>query len=404
MNENVVFLSKTCNSLEISRILNLPLKDVEKLLIDNYYKDSFKISKENLLECADRIYFESPALLASEFNMSEITLKKYLDVCKLFNSKKARINFNDDNIDDELIKNVTLDYSNLLSIAQLMSKYHLSKGKVKEILHNNNLSTSKITFNDLIFDKIDTEEKAYWLGFLYADGYVSGRNDNDVELSLKILDCEHLFKFKEFLQAKRLVKLDFKIKRCRFNAISKHFNEQLTKLGCTPNKSLTLKFPTKDQVPENLILPFIRGYYDGDGILSYSLKSDKAVISSGLLGTEDFLNGVMQYFPELKHTTLIKANKEGAKECKVITWSKYDSIYFLNTIYNNANIYLTRKYKRYLFFKENDFAVYKSNLVDYDRAISEEAKLFINTQYNIDFDKEYANSEISKEIKESLPS
>ena len=41
------------------------------------------------------------------------------------------------------------------------------------------------------FKEIDTEDKSYWLGFLYADGSVR-KNTNTVELSLKGSDIEHL--------------------------------------------------------------------------------------------------------------------------------------------------------------------------------------------------------------------
>ena len=55
-----------------------------------------------------------------------------------------------------------------------------------------------LKFDNTVFDTIDTEEKAYWLGFMYADGYVQN-NGNSVELSLKGSDVEHLEKFRVFL-------------------------------------------------------------------------------------------------------------------------------------------------------------------------------------------------------------
>ena len=48
------------------------------------------------------------------------------------------------------------------------------------------------------FENIDTEEKAYWLGFLYADGYVNA-NEDKIELCLAEKDFHHLEKFKNFI-------------------------------------------------------------------------------------------------------------------------------------------------------------------------------------------------------------
>lgn len=73
-----------------------------------------------------------------------------------------------------------------------MSKY-IKKENI-EIITN---STRKYIVDD-VFEKIDTEEKAYWLGFLFADGYV-GTNDNSVGLGLAIKDIEHVKKFKKFI-------------------------------------------------------------------------------------------------------------------------------------------------------------------------------------------------------------
>lgn len=49
-----------------------------------------------------------------------------------------------------------------------------------------------------IFENIDTEEKAYWLGFLYADGCV-GSKESKVELSLAEKDLRHMEKFRSFI-------------------------------------------------------------------------------------------------------------------------------------------------------------------------------------------------------------
>ena len=58
----------------------------------------------------------------------------------------------------------------------------------------------KHTCNEHFFDTIDTQEKAYWLGFLFADGNVSNIS-NTVSISLKGDDIAHLEKFKIFINA-----------------------------------------------------------------------------------------------------------------------------------------------------------------------------------------------------------
>ena len=48
-------------------------------------------------------------------------------------------------------------------------------------------------FDNTIFEKIDSEEKAYWLGFLEADGCLhSGKGDYRIELGLKEEDYSTL--------------------------------------------------------------------------------------------------------------------------------------------------------------------------------------------------------------------
>ena len=76
--------------------------------------------------------------------------------------------------------------------------------------------------------------------------------------------------------------------RCRWNISNKHLWNSLNTLGCTPRKSLTLQFPDINifSSPE-LVKHFIRGYFDGDGCLSYYKDSLKPAIS--LLGTPEFL-------------------------------------------------------------------------------------------------------------------
>ena len=107
------------------------------------------------------------------------------------------------------------------------------------------IDTSRNSLIKDIFHIIDTEEKAYWLGFLYADGYVS--KYNQVEVSLTLEDEEHLKKLKKFVNTNTNIITDDH--RCRLLFCSKELANDLASLGCINNKSLILTFPSEEQVP-----------------------------------------------------------------------------------------------------------------------------------------------------------
>ena len=162
-------------------------------------------------------------------------------------------------------------------------------------------------FNEHIFDSIDTEEKAYWLGFIFADGYIDSspldsnkKPTYNFELSLKGDDSHHLEKFNKFIEhQKNIVRIsdvkceDVICKRCRLGVANKHLWETLNSYGCTPKKSLTLKFPNESIFKDkSLIRHFIRGYWDGDGCLSWSNKEHTSP-SVSVVGTKEFLYKVL---------------------------------------------------------------------------------------------------------------
>lgn len=217
-----------------------------------------------------------------------------------------------------------------------------------------------------LFKNIDSEEKAYWLGFLFADGNVHSTT-NQITICLKIADYSHLEKFKKFIGANNRIYINDKTKSCRYQFFSKEMKLDLINLGCIPKKSLTLEFPTK--IPKHLITYFIRGYFDGDGCLTYYKKSkskicDLVIPCIKILGTSDLLNGIKDNF-SFNSGTIRKANIKGSDFCKEVGYYGINAINFLNNIYYNSNIHLERKYLRYKLFEVNNFAVQKRNLLDY---------------------------------------
>ena len=69
--------------------------------------------------------------------------------------------------------------------------------------------------------------------------------------------------------------------------------------GCTPRKSLALNFPTKEQVPDEYLYDFIRGYVDGDGHIRYDKRYEIVI-----LGTKNFLQGLLSRIDKNWHYSL----------------------------------------------------------------------------------------------------
>ena len=90
---------------------------------------------------------------------------------------------------------------------------------------------------------MQSEEQFYWLGFMYADGNLS-KKGNRIEIRLSIKDKDHLEKFKKFLNYSHELMhvFDGKHHKCRLSVTNHHMWDTLNSYGCTPKKSLTVKF------------------------------------------------------------------------------------------------------------------------------------------------------------------
>lgn len=231
-----------------------------------------------------------------------------------------------------------------LSIRELSVKYKINRGLLSGYALGKGIDiyNRKSKCNDRIFDVIDTEDKAYWLGFLYADGNVHKHNNSyRIELSLKEGDLEHIKKFKSFMCSENRISYREPQKAYRIGIGSRRIYERLIELGCIPNKSLIIKFPTNDQVPNSLLKHFIRGYFDGDGCFSLRHNVHSISPSICILGTEDFLSGIQKIYNG-------KISKKSTENIYSLRFRKEEALKFLKDIYTDSNIYLNRKYDRFI--------------------------------------------------------
>lgn len=128
---------------------------------------------------------------------------------------------------------------------------------------------------------------------------------------------------------------------CVFNMYSTHICDSLTNLGVVKNKSLVLEFPN---ISKDLYSHFIRGYFDGDGSVG---KYNNGLICS-FISTEHFCNKAKEIIESNLniYCGIYKACNNGIT--KSLTMHGKSAQKFLNWIYQNADLYLQRKYDRYL--------------------------------------------------------
>jgi hypothetical protein len=228
-------------------------------------------------------------------------------------------------------------------------------------VHKGMLKT-KYSYDRNYFEKIDTEDKAYFLGFLYADGCNTkqgfrlqiSQKDEDVLLKLKenIKYTGKLY-YKKGGEMKGLGNNKDKIyitnPTCVFQLKSTHVSRQLIKLGCIPKKSLILKFPTEEQVPSYLLHHFMRGYFDGDGCVSiYNTKQrgwNETKYSVCIAGTENFIIDLQKIL--IKECRLNKTKIRNKTISTLSYGSRLQILRIKEYLYKNATIYMDRKFKKF---------------------------------------------------------
>lgn len=152
----------------------------------------------------------------------------------------------------------------------LAKQWNVSEHVIFDIVHQGNATARPAgarrthTCNDAFFDSIDHEAKAYWLGFIGADGCVHGANRFSMDLQRR--DHEHLERFCKALQASNPVKKYMSSNGWPISALtitSRTLVESLNANGIVKRKTFKLEWP--NHIRDDLLKHYLRGYFDGDG-------------------------------------------------------------------------------------------------------------------------------------------
>lgn len=192
--------------------------------------------------------------------------------------------------------------------------------------------------NEEFFSVIDSEERAYWLGFISADGTI--HNDNVITLTLAIKDAEHIRDFSKALDSTyKVSELHYETYSvCTASIVSRKLVAQLGALGVVARKSLTIQPAIVDRALER---HYWRGVVDGDG--SIHIRANGYYVIN-LVGTKAMLRGFTAAIeqqvglPQPKLTpngSIYITSYANAKARRVTDW-----------LYSDATVGLARKIEK----------------------------------------------------------
>lgn len=194
-----------------------------------------------------------------------------------------------------------------------------------------------------IFKNIDSEEKAYWIGFFTADGYLI-KNRNEIGLEISIKDLNHLIKFKRFIDIDYVIKYRTRYRKGNYNNTcflrfsSRTLKKQFNDLNIKANKTYSGEFTHLYKIPTKFHRHFWRGYIDGDGNISNHSLQICFNYDTHLF----FLHFLRKYKLNKFYKTRNLFNVNNS-----IRFPQQISKIILDILYENSNIYLERKYIDY---------------------------------------------------------
>jgi intein/homing endonuclease len=235
------------------------------------------------------------------------------------------------------------------SLKDIAEKFSCSTYIVRKILQANRIPiVVKTKINgDLkldYFENIDSEVKAYLLGFIFADGNVF---NNQLALEIGVRDKENLILLKSELKSK--AKISYR-KRPNTEVVTTRINSErlcnsLAKYGIVPNKTMnTHHLP--NNIPKEYLRHFLRGVFDGDGWIS--IKFDKyycmGYVCCYASMAEDFRTMANSLIEDKND---VKITNKGGEHSYVIQFQRTVQVKQLAAaLYKDSNYYLSRKYEK----------------------------------------------------------
>lgn len=255
-------------------------------------------------------------------------------------------------------ENFIIQNHGILSYREMSQKLNRTYSSIENKARRLGLKKkSKYNYNSSFFEIINSEEKAYWLGFIYADGYVNVQDNRHFELGIELQysDNNHLKKFNKSLNGNIEVKDRYRnggfernkdkiFHFCSIRLYNQQMVTDLSQYGIVNNKTY-IKQHISNLIPKHLLQHFIRGFFDGDGAVY--LDTRKCIAFNITNANNLILEDIRQYLYDNYGITSYIACEENRNNVPIyqLNFKGMCNAYkFSQFLYNDATIYLDRKY------------------------------------------------------------
>lgn len=214
-------------------------------------------------------------------------------------------------------------------------------------------------FDRTYFDNVCTERQAYWLGFIMADGTICKPGKTQacncrLQINISAKDIELLEAFRQDIKAfdtkivTYIPKNTYSVNpMSKIVVNSKQLCEGLNKYGISSNKTGNECIP---KIPRHLFPHFIRGYFDGDGCVTCNNKPTISFTCANKVFLENLKIALQQEIGLLSEANPIPSGSQNGRKknsFQISFGGIIDVSNFYRYIYQNATIYLSRKYNKY---------------------------------------------------------
>lgn len=225
----------------------------------------------------------------------------------------------------------------------------ISKKLIELGVTERTLGTPRIyTVNENIFDVIDSNEKAYYLGLLASDGSLN-QNSSLIRIALEENDKYLLEQFNAFVESNRPIFQANGSHVCETCINSFHMQKALINKGIGYQKSYTLKAPNIDSKYGKA---FTLGLFDGDGSITHTTSNNQDAYAFRLTGTKDILEYCLQflYIYDNKYYLNLAHKCDTTYDLRIIGNYRVFKL-FENLYQDNFDKPMKRKYDRFLELK-----------------------------------------------------